>query len=64
MKRHCHNGRDTFCGHYESKTGFLHGQIESKMAQNRAFLRHIPVLLTVGSASPGGYTALTQSCTL
>ncbi len=35
MKRHCQNARDKFCGHYESKTGFLHGQIESKMVQNR-----------------------------
>ncbi len=35
MKRHCHNARDKFCRHYESKIGFLHGQIESKMTQNR-----------------------------
>ncbi len=34
MKLHCHNARDKFCRHFESKTGFVHGQIESKMAQN------------------------------
>ncbi len=37
-KRRCHNARDKFCRHYESKTGFLHGQIESKMAQNRGIV--------------------------
>ncbi len=26
---------EIFCRHYESKPGFLHGQVESKMAQNR-----------------------------
>ena len=35
MKRHCHNVRDKFSRHYESKTGFLYGQIVSEMAQNR-----------------------------
>ncbi len=38
MKRHCHNARDKFSRHYESKIGFLRGQIESKhgkMAENR-----------------------------
>ena len=35
MKHHSHNANDKFCRHYESKPGLLHGQIESKMAQNR-----------------------------
>ncbi len=35
MKCHCYNARDKFCRHYDGTTGFLHGQIESKMAQNR-----------------------------
>ena len=33
---HCHKGGDKFCRHYESETVFfLHGQLESKMAQYR-----------------------------
>ncbi len=51
-KRHCHNARDKFCRHYESKTGFLHGQIVSKMAQNRGISAAHTCTTSIGSVCP------------
>ncbi len=56
MKRHCHNARDKCCRHYVSKTGILHAQIQSKMAQNRGFsaAHTCTVLRTIGKGGGGG----------
>ena len=41
--------RGKICRHYERKTGFLHGQIESKMPQNRGISTAHTCTITTGS---------------
>ena len=50
MKRHCHNAREKFVDIMKVILAFCLCRLRVKWLKAGAFPRHIPVLLTIGSA--------------